>query len=196
MNQISPKKLATYADLKAVSPLLTAEILFGTLVTHPRPVPRHVTAHNSLGAIVTNPFQFGISGPGGWIFMTEPELHLGPHVVVPDHAGWKKDRLVGAVDQAWVDVAPDWVCEFLSPSTEKYDRGDKRRIYATYGVNFVWLADPRIRSLECYKRQDKDWLLTHTFFDNDEVCAPPFEAITFNLGLLWPFDQPEPAGTA
>jgi Uma2 family endonuclease len=122
--------------------------------------------------------------------MNEPELHLGPHIVVPDHAGWRKERLVGAVDNAFIAIAPDWVCEFLSPSTEKYDRGDKRRIYATYGVDHMWLTDPRIRSIEVYKRQNKDWLLIDTFFDNDEVSAPPFEAITFNLGLLWPFDQP------
>jgi Putative restriction endonuclease len=194
MNQ-SAKKPATYADLEAVPPHLTAEILFGNLVTHPRPVPRHAVAHSSVGGLVQGPFQFGIGGPGGLIFMNEPELHLGPHTVVPDHAGWHKDRLVGSLDYAWIEVAPDWVCEFLSPSTEKYDRGEKRRIYATYGVDHLWLVDPRVRCLEVFKRQDKNWLLTHTFFDSDEVSAPPFEAITFNLGLLWPFDQPEPTAT-
>ena len=124
--------------------------------------------------------------------MNEPELHLGPHTVVPDHAGWLRERLIGAIDQAWIEVAPNWVCEFLSPSTEKYDRGDKRLIYATYGVNYLWLVDPRVRSLEVFKRQDNDWLLTHTFFDSDTASAPPFEVITFSLGLLWPFDEVEP----
>ena len=78
------RKIATYADLEAVPPHLVAEIIFGTLVTHPRPMPRHSTAQSALGAKLGNPFQFGEGGPGGWIFMTEPELHLGPHVVVPD----------------------------------------------------------------------------------------------------------------
>jgi hypothetical protein len=182
------RKPATYADLEAVPPLRTAEILFGNLVTHPRPVPRHGGAQNSVSGVVTGPFQFGIGGPGGWIFLVEPELHLGPHVVAPDLAGWKRERLAGATDKAWIEVAPDWVCEFLSPSTEKYDRGDKRRIYGTYGVDHLWHVDPRVKSLEVFRRQGNDWLLTHTFFDNDDVCAPPFEAITFPLGLLWPFD--------
>jgi Uma2 family endonuclease len=192
MNQ-TVKKPATYADLEAVPPHLTAEILFGNLVTHPKPIPRHGAAQISLGALIAGPFQFGVGGPGGWVFIAEPELHFGPHVVAPDLAGWRKERLVGAVDKAWIEVAPDWICELLSPSTERYDRGDKRRIYATYGVDHLWLVDPRVRCLEVFKRQDKDWLLTHTFFDNDEVSALPFDAITFSLGLLWPFDQPEPA---
>jgi hypothetical protein len=195
MNQ-TVKMPATYADLQAVPPHLTAEILFGNLVTHPRPVPRHAFAHSSLVGLLQGPLQFGVGGPGGWIFLNEPELHFGPHIVVPDHAGWYKERLVGAFDKAFIDIAPNWVCEFLSPSTEKYDRGDKRRIYATYGVDHYWLADPRIHSLEVHKRQDKDWLLTHTFFDSDEVSAPPFEAITFPLGLLWPFDEPTPPAAA
>jgi Putative restriction endonuclease len=184
-------KPATYADLEAVPPLLTAEILFGNLVTHPRPAPRHAAAHVRLITVLGGPFDFGVGGPGGWYFLLEPELHLGPHVAAPDLAGWKRERLIGAVDKAWIEVAPDWICEFISPSTEKYDKGDKRRIYATYGVDYLWHVDPRVKSLEVFKRQDNDWLLTHTFFDNDDVTAPPFAAITFPLGLLWPFDELE-----
>ena len=189
MNQTA-KQPATYADLEAVPPHLTAEILFGHLVTHPKPVPQHGAAQASLSALVAGPFQFGKGGPGGWVFIIEPELHLGPHVVAPDLAGWRRERLNGAVDQAWIDVPPDWICEFLSPSTVKYDRGDKRRIYATNSVDHLWHVDPRARSLEVFKRQNQDWLLTGTYVDNDDVTAPPFDATTFPLGLLWPFDEP------
>ena len=183
-------KSATYADLEAVPPHLVAEILFGTLVTHPRPVPRHGAASSALGVITGGPFQFGVGGPGGWIFIDEPELHLGPHVAVPDIAGWRRERMTEPPDKAYLELAPDWICELISPSTEKYDKGEKRRIYAHYGVEHLGYVDPRVRSLEVFVRQGKDWLLTHTFFDDDDVCAPPFEALTFKLGLLWPFDPP------
>lgn len=182
-------KPATYADLEAVPPHLVAEILFGNLVTHPRPTPQHGGGQHRLSLILGGPFDLGVGGPGGWHFIVEPELHLGPHVAVPDLGGWTRERLVGAVDKAWIEVPPDWLCEFLSPSTEKFDKGDKRRIYATYGVEHIWLADPRSKSLEVFRRLGNDWLLLHTYFDNDDVCAPPFEAITFPLGLLWPFDH-------
>jgi Uma2 family endonuclease len=189
---VSAHKSATYADLEAVPPHLVAEILFGSLVTHPRPSRRHGAATSALGILTGGAFQFGSGGPGGWIFIDEPELHLGPHVVVPDLAGWRRDRLMTADDRRFIATPPDWVCEALADSTERYDRIDKRRIYATYAVPHLWLLDPRVKVLEVFLRQDQDWLLTHTFIDNDPVSAPPFDAITFDLGLLWPFDTPVP----
>jgi Uma2 family endonuclease len=187
---------ATYADIEALPPHLVGEILFGTLVTHPRPHRRHGGAASALGAISTNAYQFGVGGPGGWFFIDEPELHLGPHVAVPDIAGWRRERMTEPPDKAFFEIAPDWICEVISPSTEKYDKGDKRRIYALYGVQHLWHLDPRAKTLEIFRLQDKNWLLTHTFVDREEVSAPPFDAITFSLGLLWPFDPPtEPSAS-
>lgn len=188
---------ATYADIEALPENLVGEILFGHLVTHPRPTRRHGGATSSLGAVVTNAFQFGRGGPGGRIFVDEPELHLGPHVVVPDIAGWRAERMTEPADRAWFEVSPDWICEALSPRTEKYDKGDKRRIYAHYQVEHLWHVDPRAKMLEVFRRQDMDWLLTHTFVDDEDVAAPPFDAISFSLGLLWPFDPPtSPSATS
>ena len=189
------EKRATYADLEAVPPHLVAEILFGELVTHPRPVRRHGGAASVLTMLLGAPFQLGNGGPGGWVFVGEPELHLGPHVAVPDIAGWRRERVTEPADKAFFEVAPDWLCEVLSPRTEKYDKGSKRRIYAEYGVGHLWYVDPRGRLLETFARHEKTWQLTGTFFDDDEVSAPPFEAARFSLGLLWPFDQPTPAGS-
>jgi len=190
---IARRKPATYADLEAVPPNLVAEILFGTLVTHPRPTMGHGGATSALGAIATGSYQFGNGGPGGWVFVDEPELHLGSHVVVPDIAGWKRERLKGPSSAAYATVAPDWICESLSPATEKYDRGQKRMIYAQFGVGHLWFIDPRVQMLECYALAEGDWVPKGTYFDNDKICAPPFEAVTFSLGLLWPFDEPIPA---
>ncbi len=184
-------KIATYADLEAVPDHLVAEILFGTLVTHPRPTRRHGGAASAVGATVVSSYQFGISGPGGWIFVDEPELHLGPHILVPDIAGWRREHVTESAETPYFEVAPDWVCEVISPSTEKYDKGAKRRIYALHGVKHLWFVDPRARTLEVFARQnDNNWLLTHTYFDDDEANAPPFVELTFSLGLLWPFDSP------
>jgi Uma2 family endonuclease len=182
---------ATYADIEALPPGVVGEILFGTLVTQPRPSTEHGAAATSLADEVVGPFQKGRGGPGGWVFIAEEELRLGPHVVVPDLAGWRRERLPpGAGRTAFLDIPPDWVCEVLSPSTERHDKGAKRRIYAQYGVPFLWFVDPRVRSLEVFRRQERDWLLVDTFFDREEVAAPPFEVISFSLGLLWPFDPP------
>jgi len=186
---------ATYADLEALAPNVVGEILYGSLVTHPRPAPRHGAATIALGSICTNPYQFGVGGPGGWIFIVELELHLGPHAAVPDIAGWRRETMSEPPEHAYIETPPDWICEVLSPATEKYDKGDKRKIYALFGVKYLWFVDLRNKLLEVFALQDKDWLLTHTFQDNEDVCAPPFDKLTFKLGLLWPFDEPpaEPA---
>lgn len=183
-------KPATYADIEALPPHVVGEIIFGSLETHPRPARRHSMAATRLGGIIGHSFDFGDSGPGGWIFIAEPELHLGPHVLVPDVAGWKAERFTETDEGPWYEVAPDWICEILSPSTAKKDRGDKMRIYATYQVAHLWLLDPKDRLLEVFQRQDSNWLRTHSFADTEDVQAPPFDAITFSLGRLWPFDPP------
>jgi Uma2 family endonuclease len=189
-----PSKRATYADLEAVPPHLVAEIIFGALVTHPRPAPPHGTAQSAITVELGGPFQRGRGGPGGWIFMIEPELHLGPHVVVPDIAGWRRERLPHMPVTAYVKTPPDWVCELLSPSTENTDRGPKRRIYATFGVGHMWFVDAIGRRLEAYVLRDGQCVLHETFDGEDEVKAPPFDAVPFALAALWPLD-PAPAQT-
>lgn len=187
---------ATYADLEAVPPHLVAEIIGGELVTHPRPAPRHASAAVELGLEIAGPFGRGRGGPGGWIFLIEPELHLGADVVVPDLAGWRRERLPAEPETAYVEVAPDWLCEISSPSTRDYDRGPKRRIYADAGVSHLWLLDPRAKLLETFALTQGKWLLLNTFQAEDAVSVAPFEAVSFPLSNLFPFDAPPPASPA
>jgi Uma2 family endonuclease len=186
-----PRKAATYADLEAVPPHLVAEILGGELVTHPRPSNRHATAHTSLVGSLTPSFQFGGGGgPGGWWFKIEPELHLGEHVSVPDIAGWRRDRMTAEPDGHAITLPPDWICEILSPSTAPYDRTIKLGIYHQFGVGHLWYVDPIARTLEVFERGSEHWILLGVFAEFQDVSAKPFDALTFNLGTLWPFDEP------
>jgi Uma2 family endonuclease len=187
---VAKTKPASYADLEALPPHVTGEILFGSLYAQPRPARRHVVAAGRVSGILGPPFEFGQGGPGGWIIAVEPELHLGEHVVVPDLAAWRADRLVGAGDGAFFEEVPDWICEVQSPSTRQIDLGPKRRIYAAFEVPYLWYIDPIAQSLEVFSRQNAAWLLTHTFVGGEKVSAPPFDAFTFDLKLLWPFDKP------
>ena len=183
---LKPKsRPATYADIEALPANMVGEIVFGALHAHPRPAPRHSVAANQLGYEVSGPFGRGGNGPGGWIFMVEPELHLGPHVVVPDIAGWRRERLTPFPETAWIETAPDWLAEILSPSTQAIDRTDKLAIYAEYGVKHCWYVDPIARTLEALEARAGKWLIAATFRDDDPVTAPPFEAHTFALDLLW-----------
>ena len=193
MTATATRHEATYADLEAVPPHLVAEILDGELFTHPRPAPRYAIATVALSAELTGPFQRGRGGPGGWVFFVEPELHLGRHVVVPDLAAWRRDRMPTMPEKAWIDLVPDWACEVISPSTAAIDRGRKRRIYAEAGLRHLWLLDPLEEQLEVFELSGGKWLLLDTFEHDVEVAAAPFSAVPFPMSALWPL---KPASSA
>lgn len=183
-------KRATAADIAALPEGIVGEIVYGMLETHPRPAPRHSVAAFSLGGELKDPFQKGHGGPGGWVFMIEPELHLGSHVLVPDLAGWRSPRLPTLPDTPYLTVPPDWVCEIVSPSTRRLDRGSKRDAYAETGVAHLWLLDPIERLLEAFTLVDGRWTLVAAVTSGGTVTAPPFDAISFPLDGLFPFDPP------
>jgi Uma2 family endonuclease len=187
------KRNATYDDLRALPEGVTGEIIFGALYVHPSPAPPHGSAQFSLSSELGGPFQKGRGGPGGWWFMIQPELHLGPHILQPDIAGWRQERMPRLPATAFVDVSPDWVCEILSPSTEGIDRGTKRRIYATCQVSRLWYLHPIARYLEVSALRDGAWILVDTFSETEEFRAPPFDAVAFRLADLCPMPPPEQA---
>ncbi len=179
------RKFATYEDLFDLPDNVVGEIIHGQLITHPRPAPKHAVASSSIGGELIGPFQKGRGGPGGWWILDEPELHLGPHILVPDLAGWRRERLPAMPDMAFFTLPPDWVCEVLSPGTARTDRADKMPIYAAQGVPFLWLIDPALRTLEVFVLSEGCWLLEHVYQENDEVRAVPFDAIAFPLADSW-----------
>jgi Uma2 family endonuclease len=181
---------ATYADLEKVPPHLVAEIIDGSLETHPRPVNRHSVSHFYLGAELAGPYTKGRGGPGGWVFYTEPQIHLGANVLVPDIAGWRRERVLERRNDAYFDLAPDWVCEILSPSTERIDRTRKRAIYAHNGVPYLWFLNPEERLIEAFELRGEIWSLVGTASGGETIVLPPFEAAVFSLDDLFPLDPP------
>ena len=177
---------ATYQDVLDAPPHMVAEIVGGKLYTHPRPSSPHTLASSGLGARIATRFHFGDGGPGGWWILDEPELHLGEDILVPDIAGWRRERIPVYPIKVYFTLVPDWVCEVLSPSTRKLDLGSKREVYAREGVGFLWLVDPDARSLEAFELHGTEWVLIGKLFDDASVSLPPFEVISFKLGDLWP----------
>ena len=177
---------ATYQDVLDAPAHHVAEIINGTLYTHPRPAMPHARATWVLGGKIGDPFDYGPRGPGGWWLSSEPELHLDDEIVVPDLAGWRRERMPEYPETAYVTLAPDWVCEVLSPSTRKVDLHEKRPLYAREGVAHLWLVEPADRTLEAFELHDGQWLLIASAKDDEPISIRPFDAITFSLGDLWP----------
>lgn len=179
------QKPATYEDLFELPENMVGEIIAGRLVTHPRPAPKHACAYSALGYELTGPFGRGKNGPGGWWILDEPELHLDTDILVPDIAGWRRERMPSLPETAWFELAPDWVCEILSPSTARIDRVEKLPIYASHGVKHAWLVDPDLRTLEVFENTGGHWLLLTVLEGDAEVKQPPFDAVSFDLSSLW-----------
>jgi Uma2 family endonuclease len=181
----SVPRFATYEDVLSAPEHLVAEILDGVLHTSPRPAPRHARSSSSLMGRMFDPFDRGHGGPGGWIILIEPELHLGRDVMVPDVAGWRRERLPKLPDAAWFDLVPDWACEVLSPSTARVDRQLKMRLYAAHGLPHLWLVDPIAQTLESYRLEGTRWLLLATHGGDETAAIEPFEAVPLELADLW-----------
>jgi Uma2 family endonuclease len=183
---VKPKSPATYQDVLNAPPHVVAEVIRGVLHTQPRPAPRHALAHSHLCGELVGPFGKGRGGPGGWLILVEPELHLDADILVPDLAGWRRERMPTLPEEAWFSLAPDWACEILSPKTRRADVTDKRDIYAEQGVGHLWFLDPDARTLEAFALRRGRWSLLAALRDDAEVRQPPFDAITFSLSVLWP----------
>jgi Uma2 family endonuclease len=179
------RKPARYEDLVALPDNQVGEIVGGVLYASPRPAGPHTVAGSSLGGVLIPPFNFGDGGPGGWWILFEPELHFGEDVVVPDLAGWRRERMPVAPSGAFIELAPDWLSEVLSPSTARLDRIAKLPVYARAGVRHVWLIDPLAKTFEVLSSESGKWTVDGLFGGNDVVRAAPFDAIEVKLARLW-----------
>lgn len=181
---------ATYQDVLDAPEHLIAEVLNGELHLRPRPVIAHQGASSELGAdLVTTVGRRG--PPDGWVILDEPELHLGPandvDILVPDLAGWRKTRLPSRPATAFISLAPDWICEVLSPGTEVRDRTLKLQIYAREGVSHLWFVSVETRHIEVYRldHETRLWTLLGTAHGDARVRFAPFEEVELELSRLW-----------
>ena len=187
------RRRATYADVEAAPPNRVAELIQGTLHLFPRSAPRHARASSAIGGELFGPFDRGRGGPGGWWILDEPELHFPDpseagaiDVVVPDVAGWRRERLPELPETAHFAIAPDWICEVLSSSTADVDRGEKMPIYARAGVRHAWLVDPVARTIEVYTLdRGGRWSDPVIHRGAAPIAIPPFEAVPLDLAALW-----------
>ena len=176
------KKNAKYDDLYSIPDGWVGEIIDGDLYAFPRPRVIHSLA---IGRLHGQLFRYDDDdSPDGWVLLIEPEVRFGKNILVPDLAGWRRTRMPEIPDVVTLKLAPDWVCEGLSPSTAWLDRGRKREIYAKHGVGHLWFADPNLKELEIFVLDGKSYRLVKTASNSARVALVPF-AHPIDLAKLW-----------
>jgi Uma2 family endonuclease len=176
---------ATYEDLLRAPRGMVAELVDGELYTWPRPGGAHILVSSRLGAVL-DPFD-----RRGWWILDKPEVHLGTNVMVPDLAGWRRERMpdVDGTDHRFT-ISPDWVCEILSASTTQFDLRRKLPIYADHGIPYAWVIHPIARTLEVFTLQSEHWVLEGVYGGEDKIRAVPFAAVEIDLTIIWGHDPP------
>jgi len=190
MSTAARKSGVTYRDVLNAPKGVTTEIIDGELYMQARPTSLHSEAIGAIGELLRPSFQRGRGGPGGWWIQIEPQVSFEDRdwrTLVPDLAGWRKER-VPKLPDGYFEVVPDWVCEVLSPSTRLHDRNVKAQVYAEEGVQHLWLVDPAHRTLDCLENVGGKWAERGQFEGAADVAAPPFDAVPFDLADLWPPD--------
>ncbi len=194
------KRNATYADLMDLPDNVVGEIVGGDLYATPRPRMGHAFVRGAIQHATRGSSGTGPAGAGGWWIVGEPELHLDREVLVPDLAGWRHATMPSfPADAAFVAIAPDWICEILSPSNVLHDRVHKVPAYAHTGVAFVWLVDPVARTLEVLRlgALDASGVRRYTMIaahgGDDRARPEPFSAHEIELSAWWPPTSVDPA---
>jgi Uma2 family endonuclease len=104
---------------------------------------------------------------------------------VADLAGWRRARLPRLPDTAACPIAPDWVCEVLSPSTAALDRVKKLAIYGREQVGHAWLIDPAAHTIEVLRLEGGRWTILGTWPGVGIVRLEPFTDVELDVASLW-----------
>ena len=184
MAQSAPRR-ATYDDVLNSPEHVVAEVIEGVLYQSPRPATPHAAAASVVSEELGPPFKRGKGGPGGWIILYEPEIHLSEDIVVPDLAGWRRETMPVLPESAFLTVVPDWVGEVASPSTRRLDRGPKLELYEKQGVQHVWLVEPLDQFLEVLELDGASYRIVQRAGGTEPARLRPYDAIEFDVGALW-----------
>ncbi len=153
--------LQTIADYLARAEDERIELIRGAIVEKSEATGEHALTQVATSGAVKLPFQRKPGGrwPGGWWFFSELEVQLGSEIFRPDICGYRRERMPEPPRGRPLALAPDWVCEILSPSNPQRDRVEKLQSYFQAGVPHYWIIDPVAGSLEVFRRLDLAYAL-------------------------------------
>ena len=82
--------------------------------------------------------------------------------------------------------APDFVIEIISPSTARYDKLTKHRLYQRAGVREYWLVDPDAKTVAVHLLQDGQYGSPDFYFAGMTVPVSILEDCQVDLTTVFP----------
>ncbi|MFN0249319.1 MAG: Uma2 family endonuclease [Kofleriaceae bacterium] len=178
------KRDATIADYEEARQEHRAQIIDGDLWLFAPASGPHQVSSIELGSLLA-PVRDPIDA-SGWVILPDINLRLGSRdLFSPDFTGWRRSRMPVIPEATYFELAPDWVCEILSPSTRRFDLGKKREVYAKAGVEHLWFIEPKIQTLSVYGLVGSGYQLIGSAQENDQIALSPFLDLTLDLSKLW-----------
>jgi Uma2 family endonuclease len=187
----SRKPAATVEDLVARGNYDRLEIISGEIVDKALPSFRHSLGEGSLrGALHPYTGRGGPRGPGGWWILTEVHVEYETgELYCHDLAGWRRDKVATPIETFPVRVAPDWVCEIVSPTHEKTDFVTKPRVLHRAKVPHYCMLHPEERVLLVQRWSPDGYVTVQQASAGETVRAEPFAAIEIRVGELFGDDE-------
>jgi Uma2 family endonuclease len=175
------RELKTLEDL-LLCPEERVELIGGEIVRRPMARSEHALVQGSIRAELS-PFTRQ-SGPGGWWIMTEVGVAYEAHQCpVHDLAGWRKERMP-ARPRGIIDMAPDWVCEIISPGHERKDTLELFLLLQRHQVPYYWIIWPEDRVLIAHQLEGAGYRVIATLTGEARARVPPFDAIELDLAYI------------
>ena len=128
---------------------------------------RHYLAEHRIGKVYVAPLD---------VYLTEL------NVFEPDLVFVSQER--AGILGRWIEGAPDFVAEVLSPSTIRLDRR-KAKIYAGSGVEEMWLLDPIEKRIEQYLLQKDAQKAEQVFGMDDEIASTCFPGLSIKVSEIF-----------
>ena len=173
MNQAAPRNVFTLAEYQAIEPEgnVRHEFIDGELIAMTGTSRAHNTIVMNLAAVVRP----HLRGTACRVASNDMKV-----VIAAANRGYYPDLMVSCSDLAeepdnYTETQPRLVIEVLSPSTEDYDRGDKRLHYQQISSlqDYVLIAQS-IALVEVYSHQGADWSVA-TYGEGDTVNFPSID---------------------
>ena len=172
----------TYADYAKLPEGAPYQLIGGQLVHEPSPTVKHQSISGNLYDLVRS---FVLPRKLGIVLYSPIDVYLEEHETYQPDIVFISNERRAIVAEKRIEGAPDLVVEIISPSTSRYDLGEKRAMYERHGVHEYWIVDPNKESISVLESRDGEFVAIDSAAVEGEVRSRLLEGLTVDLAPVF-----------